>query len=173
MSRRDQIRADVLANGFDPVRNTFVQSYGSDELDASLLRLPAVGFLPASDPRMTGTVAAVRRGLSVGDGLLLRYSARAQGAVDGLDETENAFLACSFWLADHLAAAGRHDEAGELFEGLVALGNDVGLLAEQYDPARRELTANFPQALSHLALVDTALLLARQQVPSARAVPHR
>ena len=103
---------------------------------------------------------------------LLRYPARAQGAVDGLDEPENAFLACSFWLADNLAASGRRDEAGELFERLLTLSNDVGLLAEQYDPARRELTGNFPQALSHLALVNTALLLSRQQVPSARAVPY-
>ena len=170
---RDQIRADVLTRGFDPVRNTFVQSYGSGEVDASLLRLPAVGFLPAADPRMTGTVEAIRRELSVGDDLLLRYSARARGSVDGLDETENAFLACSFWLADNLAASGRRDEAGELFERLLTLSNDVGLLAEQYDPARRELIGNFPQALSHLALVNTALLLSRQQVPSARAVPHR
>ncbi len=170
---RDQIRADVLANGFDPVRNTFVQSYGSVELDANLLRLPAVGFLPAGDPRMTGTVEAIRRGLSVGDGLLLRYSARAQGAVDGLDETENAFLACSFWLADNLAAAGRLDEARDLFERLLTLGNDVGLLAEQYDPDRGELTGNFPQALSHLALVNTALLLSRERAASARAVTRR
>ena len=170
---RDQIRADVLTRGFDPVRNTFVQSYGSGEVDASLLRLPAVGFLPAADPRMTGTVEAIRRELSVGDDLLLRYSARARGSVDGLDETENAFLACSFWLADNLAASGRRDEAGELFERLLTLSNDVGLLAEQYDPARRELIGNFPQALSHLALVNTALLLSRQQVPSARAVPYR
>ncbi len=170
---RDQIRADVLAHGFDPVRNTFVQSYGSGEVDASLLRLPAVGFLPAADPRMTGTVEMIRRDLSVGDDLLLRYSARARGSVDGLDESENAFLACSFWLADNLAASGRRDEAGELFERLLTLSNDVGLLAEQYDPARRELIGNFPQALSHLALVNTALLLARRRVPSARAVPHR
>jgi GH15 family glucan-1,4-alpha-glucosidase len=136
-----------------------VQSYGSAELDASLLRLPAVGFLPATDPRITATTAAIRRELSAGEGLLLRYSPQAQGSVDGLDGGEGAFLACSFWLADSLAAPDHRDQASGLFERLLALRNDVGLLAEQYDPGRRQLVGNFPQALSHLALVNTALLL--------------
>ncbi len=158
---RDQIHAEVCRNGFDRERNTFVQSYGSPELDASLLRLPAVGFLPATDPRLTGTVAAIRRELATDDGLLLRYSAQAQGAVDGVDGGEGAFLACSFWLADCLTAAGHHDQATELFERLLALGNDVGLLAEEYDPVRQQLVGNFPQAFSHLALVNTATRLSR------------
>ena len=156
---RDEIHAEVCGRGFDPVRNSFVQSYGSSELDASLLRIPAVGFLPGTDPRITATIAAVRDELAIGDGLLLRYSAGAQGSVDGLDGGEGAFLACSFWLADALALSGQHAQARELFESLLTLRNDVGLLAEQYDPRRRQLTGNFPQALSHLALVNTALLL--------------
>jgi GH15 family glucan-1,4-alpha-glucosidase len=151
----------VCRHGFDPDRNSFVQSYGSRELDASLLRLPAVGFLPATDPRVTATVAAIRDELSVGDGLILRYSPQAQGPVDGLHEREGAFLACSFWLADALYLTGRLDEARRLFERSLTRCNDVGLLAEQYDPHRGQLTGNFPQALSHLALANTALLLSR------------
>jgi GH15 family glucan-1,4-alpha-glucosidase len=165
---RDQIHADVCTNGFDPGRNSFVQPYGSREVDASLLRLPAVGFLSATDSRVTATVAAIGRELSAGDGLILRYSTRAQGTVDGLDGGEGAFLACSFWLADNLAASGHHDQAVALFERLLTLRNDVGLLAEQYDPGRGQLTGNFPQALSHLALINTALLLSRQlEAPGA------
>jgi len=159
---RDQIHAQVCRRGFDPARQSFVQSYGSTELDASLLRLPAVGFLPPTDPRITATVSAIRRELSVGDGLLLRYSTGAQGQVDGLAGGEGAFLACSFWLADALALAGEQDQARGLFERLLMLRNDVGLLAEQYDPHRKQLTGNFPQALSHLALVNTALILSRR-----------
>ena len=160
---RDEIHAEVCRRGFDPGRNAFVQSYGSRELDASLSRLPAVGFLPAADPRVTATVAAIRDELSAGDGLILRYSPQAQGAVDGLDEGEGAFLACSFWLADALAMSGRLDEGRALFEQLLTRCNDVGLLAEQFDPHRGQLTGNFPQALSHLALVNTALLLSRER----------
>jgi GH15 family glucan-1,4-alpha-glucosidase len=156
---RDRIHADVCRNGFDAERNTFVQYYGGHELDASLLRMAHVGFLSPSDPRVVGTVDAIREELSVGDGLLLRYSPAAQGKVDGLHEDEGAFLACSFWLADNLALLGRDDEARSLFERLLSLRNDVGLLAEQYDPRRQRLVGNFPQALSHLALVNTALLL--------------
>ena len=160
---RDEIHAEVCRHGFDPDRNSFGQSYGSGELDASLLRLPAVGFLPATHPRITATVAAIRVELSAGDGLILRYSPQAQGTVDGLDEGENAFLACSFWLADALAMSGRPDEARALFERSLTRCNDVGLLAEEYDPQRGQLAGNFPQALSHLALVNTALLLSRQR----------
>jgi GH15 family glucan-1,4-alpha-glucosidase len=158
---RDEIHADVCRRSFDRVRNSFVQSYGSSELDASLLRLPAVGFLPATDARIIATIAAIRDELAVGDGLLLRYSTGAQGSVDGLAGGEGAFLACSFWLADALALSGQQAQARTLFERLLALRNDVGLLAEEYDPHRRQLTGNFPQALSHLALVNTALLLSR------------
>jgi GH15 family glucan-1,4-alpha-glucosidase len=156
---RDRIHTDVCRNGFDAERNTFVQYYGGHELDASLLRIAHVGFLPPSDPRVAGTVDAIREELSVGDGLLVRYSPEAQGKVDGLHEQEGAFLACSFWLADNLALLGRDHEARTLFERLLSLRNDVGLLAEQYDPRRQRLVGNFPQALSHLALVNTALLL--------------
>jgi GH15 family glucan-1,4-alpha-glucosidase len=160
---RDQIHTDVCRNGFDDDRNTFVQYYGGRELDASLLRIAHVGFLPPSDARVAGTVDAIREELSVGDGLLLRYSPAAQGEVDGLHEEEGAFLVCSFWLADNLALLGRQDEARGLFERLLSLRNDVGLLAEQYDPRRRRLVGNFPQALSHLALVNTALLLSNDE----------
>jgi GH15 family glucan-1,4-alpha-glucosidase len=160
---RDRIHADVCRSGFDAERNTFVQHYGGRELDASLLRIAHVGFLPPNDARVAGTVDAIREELSVGDGLLLRYSPAARGMVDGLPEEEGAFLACSFWLADNLALLGRQDEARGLFERLLSLRNDVGLLAEQYDPHRRRLVGNFPQALSHLALVNTALLLANDE----------
>jgi GH15 family glucan-1,4-alpha-glucosidase len=160
---RDQIHADVRRNGFDAERNTFVQYYGGHELDASLLRMAHVGFLSPNDPRVAGTVEAIREELSVGDGLLLRYSPAAQGKVDGLHEDEGAFLACSFWLADNLTLLGRDDEARSLFERLLSLRNDVGLLAEEYDPRRQRLVGNFPQALSHLALVNTALLLSNDE----------
>jgi GH15 family glucan-1,4-alpha-glucosidase len=166
---RDEIHAQVCRHGVDPVRNVFVQFYGSHGLDASVLRLPAVGFLPATDPRITATVAAIARELSRGDGLILRYSVQAQGAVDGLAQGEGAFLACSFWLADALALSGQYDRARQLFERLLTLCNDVGLLAEEYDTHRQQLTGNFPQAYSHLALVNTAFLLARQQSPGTRA----
>jgi GH15 family glucan-1,4-alpha-glucosidase len=156
---RDQIHADVCRNGFDADRTAFVQHYGGRELDASLLRMALVGFLPPNDDRVAGTINAIREDLSVGDGLLLRYSPAARGKVDGLHEEEGAFLACSFWLTDNLALLGRDDEACNLFERLLSLRNDVGLLAEQYDPRRQRLVGNFPQALSHLALVNTALLL--------------
>jgi GH15 family glucan-1,4-alpha-glucosidase len=145
-----RIHADVCEHGYDSERNTFVRWYGAEELDAALLRIPIVGFLPPQDPRVLGTVEAVRRELAAGDGLI-----RRNAAVEG----EGAFLACCFWLVDALAALGRHDEARKLFERLLALRNDVGLLAEEYDTERRRLTGNFPQALSHLALVSSALRL--------------
>jgi GH15 family glucan-1,4-alpha-glucosidase len=140
-----------------------VQYYGGHELDATLLRIAHVGFLPPSDPRLAGTVDALREELSVGDGLLLRYSPTAQGKVDGLHENEGALLACPFWLADNLALLGHDDDAHSLFERLLSLRNDVGLLAEQYDPRRQRLVGNFPQTLSHLALVNTALLLSNDE----------
>jgi GH15 family glucan-1,4-alpha-glucosidase len=150
---RDTIHEDVCRRGFDPVRNAFVQSYGARELDASLLMIPLVGFLPAEDPRVRGTVAAIERELLV-DGLVRRYT--TQSGVDGLPPGEGLFLACSFWLVDNLVLLGRREDARRLYGQLLALRNDVGLLAEQYDPRARRLLGNFPQALSHIALVNSA-----------------
>jgi GH15 family glucan-1,4-alpha-glucosidase len=151
---RDEIRDEVCERGYDEDLGSFVQSYGSKELDASLLLLPLVGFLPASDPRIRGTVAAVERELVV-DGLVLRYRTHTDG-VDGLPPGEGVFLPCSFWLVDCLELLGRHDDAHELFGRLIGLANDVGLLAEEYDPAAGRLLGNFPQAFTHLALVNSA-----------------
>jgi GH15 family glucan-1,4-alpha-glucosidase len=153
---RSAIHAQVCEAGFDAQRNTFVQSYGSTDLDASLLLIPLVGFLPAGDARMRGTIAAIEGELMV-EGLVRRYSSAS--GVDGLPPGEGAFLPCSFWLADNLALLGRQDDAEALFERLLALSNDVGLLPEEYDPRARRMLGNFPQALTHVALVNTARLL--------------
>ena len=150
---RDTIHDDVCRQGFNPELNSFTQAYGSKTLDASLLQLPAVGFLPASDPRIGGTIAAIERDLT-DDGLILRYRGD-----DGLPPGEGVFLACSFWYADALILQGRRQEAEALFARLVGLTNDVGLLSEEYDPLAHRMLGNFPQAFSHLALVDTALNL--------------
>ncbi|MGH9183427.1 MAG: glycoside hydrolase family 15 protein [Acidimicrobiales bacterium] len=147
---RDAVHAEVCREGFDEELGSFVQSYGSKELDASLLLLPIVGFLPAADPRVRGTVAAVERELVV-DGFVHRYRNE-----DGLSGGEGSFLMCSFWLADCLEQLGRHHDACELFGRLLDLRNDVGLLAEEYDVAHKRLVGNFPQAFSHVALVNTA-----------------
>jgi len=155
---RDEIHADVCERGFDDDLGSFTQSYGSPELDASLLLLPLVGFLPASDPRIRGTIEAVEREL-LQDGFVLRYKTREEG-VDGLPPGEGVFLPCSFWLVDCYELLGRHDEAHELFGRLADLANDVGLLAEEYDPRAGRLLGNFPQAFTHLALVNTAFNLA-------------
>ncbi|GAB7044678.1 MULTISPECIES: glycoside hydrolase family 15 protein [Catenuloplanes] len=152
---RDRIHADVCARGFDPERNTFTQFYGSTGLDAALLLLPRVGFLPWDDPRVTGTVDAVRRELCV-DGLVMRYHPQQDDNVDGLPGTEGAFLACSFWLVDALHATGRRREATDLFERLLGLRNDVGLLAEEYDPVSGRQLGNTPQAFSLVGLVNSA-----------------
>jgi GH15 family glucan-1,4-alpha-glucosidase len=160
---RAAIRADVLANAWDPRRGTFTQSYGSRAIDAALLLLPALGFLPASDPRVQGTIAAVEREL-VRDGFVLRYDTTI--ADDGLPPGEGAFLACSFWLVDALVLSGRRAEARALFERLAGLANDVGLLAEMYDPAARRQVGNFPQAFSHVALVDSAVNVSRARGPA-------
>ena len=151
---RDEIHAEVCANGFDAARNTFTQSYGSTGLDAALLLIPRVGFLPASDPRVRGTVEAVHREL-FRDGLLLRYQPE-QDNVDGLAGTEGAFLACTFWLVDALDSIGRHDEAEQMFERLLTLRNDVGLLAEECDPVTGRQLGNTPQAFSLVGLVNSA-----------------
>ena len=153
---RDAIHAEVCAKGFDPKLNAFVQSYETRHLDASLLLIPQVGFLPADDPRVLGTIAAIERDLIV-NGLVLRYA--TQTGVDALPAGEGAFLPCSFWLADAYALTGRTADAEALFERLLDLCNDVGLLAEEYDPTARRMLGNFPQALTHMALVNTARLL--------------
>ena len=150
---RASIHAEVCEHGFDPRQNAFVQSFGGTTLDASLLLIPMVGFLPPDDPRVQGTVAAVERKL-LRDGFVLRYDTGA--GVDGLPPGEGAFLACSFWLVDNYVLLGRYDEASALFERLLALRNDVGLLAEEYDPHERRQLGNFPQAFSHLALINAA-----------------
>ncbi|GHA81503.1 glycoside hydrolase family 15 protein [Streptomyces termitum] len=155
---RDEIHAEVCAKAYDPGRNTFTQSYGSAELDAATLLIPRVGFLPPEDPRVKGTVDAVRAELTH-HGLLRRYSP-GEGSVDGLPGQEGTFLVCSFWLADALRMTGRTREARELFERLAGLANDVGLLAEEYDPVTGRQLGNFPQAFSHIGLVGTALALA-------------
>jgi GH15 family glucan-1,4-alpha-glucosidase len=160
---RENIRQEIFKRGFDPERNTFVQYYGSRELDASLLMVPLVGFLPANDPRVKGTVDAIEREL-VTDGFVLRY--RTNEDVDGLPPGEAAFLPCSFWLVDNLAMLGRHEDALALFERLLALRNDVGLLSEEYDPDTRRLIGNFPQAFSHISLVNTASNLSRAIGPA-------
>ncbi|MGW3287807.1 glycoside hydrolase family 15 protein [Streptomyces sp. NPDC001002] len=154
---RDEVHREVCEKGYDPARNTFTQYYGSAELDASLLLIPRVGFLPPDDPRVIGTVDAVRAELGH-DGFMRRYSAE-ESPVDGLPGGEGTFLVCSFWLADALHLTGRTKEARELFERLVGLANDVGLLAEEYDPTSGRLLGNFPQAFSHIGLVSTAVAL--------------
>jgi GH15 family glucan-1,4-alpha-glucosidase len=157
---RDDIHRDVCEKGYDKERNTFTQSYGSQELDASLLLIPQMGFLPPDDKRVIGTIEAIQRELSTPDGFILRYpTSGGDEGVDGLPGDEGAFLACSFWMADDLAMIGRVDEARKLFEKLLALRNDLGLLAEEWDPRLQRQVGNFPQAFSHVPLIDTALRL--------------
>ena len=158
-----------MANGYDAERNTFTQAYGSSELDAALLLLPQVRFLPWDDPRVAGTVDAVQRELQE-DGFVRRYRPGVGSSDDGLPGGEGVFLACSFWLADALDGIGRRREAVELFERLAGLANDVGLLAEEYDPGGRHQLGNTPQAFSHVALVNAARHLsgARSGTPHLR-----
>ena len=160
---RDSIHREVCTRGFDADKGYFVQSYGSELLDASLLMLPLVGFLPASDPRIRGTVEAIERHLTH-DGFVFRYHTVPD--VDGLPPGEATFLLCSFWLVDNLALLGRHDDAQRLFERLLSIRNDVGLLAEGYDTARGRLAGNFPQAFSHVGLINSALNLSRTRAPA-------
>jgi GH15 family glucan-1,4-alpha-glucosidase len=155
---RDRVREEVMTKGFDPDRNSFRQHYETTEVDAALLMLPLVGFIDALDPRMLGTVEAIERDL-MRDGLLLRY--RTGSGVDGLSGDEHPFLACSFWLVSAYAGAGRRDDALALFDRLVGLTNDVGLLSEEYDAGQGRMVGNFPQAFSHLALVQAAFCLSR------------
>jgi GH15 family glucan-1,4-alpha-glucosidase len=151
---RAEIHDDICARGFDQHGNTFAESYGSHMLDASLLLLPAVGFLPMSDPRMAGTVAAIEKHL-MRDGLVMRHDPRELEPHES-EPTEGAFLACTLWLADAHVLAGNIDKARELFRRVAGLANDVGLLAEEYDVVAQRQTGNFPQALTHIALVNTA-----------------
>ena len=160
---RKRIHDDVCTHGYSEKLGSFVQSYESDELDASLLLIPMTGFLPAEDPRVRGTVEAIRSSL-MAEGFVRRY--HTHSADDGLPPGEGAFLACSFWLADNLALQKRWDEATGLFERLLALRNDVGLLAEEYDPRTGRMLGNFPQAFSHVALVNTAYNLAARDKPA-------
>jgi GH15 family glucan-1,4-alpha-glucosidase len=160
---RDTIHADVCRNGFDPELNSFVQYYGAKQLDASLLMLPLVGFLPATDPRLRGTVQAIQDQL-MRHGFVERY--RTDPDVDGLPSGEGVFLVCTFWLADNLALQGRYDEARAIFERLLGLCNDVGLLSEEYDPHTKQLIGNFPQAFSHLGLINTARNLSQAGGPA-------
>jgi GH15 family glucan-1,4-alpha-glucosidase len=160
---RDQIHDSVCRHGYDAELGSFVQSYGSKELDASLLHIPLMGFLPPEDPRVRGTVAAIEKHL-LRDGFVDRYETGS--GVDGLPPGEGAFLPCSFWLADNYVLQGRREEARDLFERLIGLANDVGLLSEEVDRKSRRLLGNFPQALSHVALVNTALNLSRPEGPA-------
>jgi len=155
-SQRDEVREQILEHGFDKERNTFVQHFGGKDLDAALLVVPLVGFLPGDDPRVLGTIAAIESEL-MRDGLVERY--RPDTGVDGISCGENPFVACSFWLVSAYAAAGRFEDAHTLMRRLLELSNDVGLLAEEYDPTTSSMTGNFPQAFSHLALVNAALTL--------------
>jgi GH15 family glucan-1,4-alpha-glucosidase len=165
---RKKIHADVCRFGFNPDVGAFVQSYGSKHLDASALLIALVGFLPATDPRVRSTVEAIQRHLVV-DGLVMRYDSHA--GLDGLPPGEGAFLPCNFWLADNLILLGRCDEARELFERLLALRSDLGLLSEEYDVDNRRLIGNFPQALTHIALINTAYMLTEQS-RHHRHAPH-
>ena len=159
---RDRIHADVCKHAWSPKRGSFVQSYRSRSLDASLLLIPITGFLPCSDPRVHGTIDAIQRELTQ-DGFVLRY--RTRKSLDGLPPGEGVFLACSFWLADCLIMLGRRDEARQLFERLCRLTNDVGLLAEEYEPRTGRQLGNFPQAFTHVAMVNTAMNLSAEAKP--------
>ncbi len=165
---RREIHDEICRSAYDPARQAFVQSYGSTELDASVLTMPLLGFLPADDPRIAGTVRAIERELTI-DGFVQRYAMHhGSEQVDGLPPGEGTFLLCTFWLADCYAMMQRHDEATALFERLLGLVNDVGLLAEQFDPHAGRMLGNFPQAFSHVGLIDTALRLTRGQGVGSR-----
>jgi GH15 family glucan-1,4-alpha-glucosidase len=161
---RDEIHDEVTRRGFNAELNSFTQSYDSDELDASTLLIPILGFLPADDPRVVGTIEAVQEHLTR-DGFVERYRQRQHNAVDGLAGGEGVFLPCSFWLVDALLMLGRDDEARALFEKLLDLQNDLGLLSEEYDPTTKRLLGNFPQAFTHVGLVNSAYNLSHHESP--------
>jgi GH15 family glucan-1,4-alpha-glucosidase len=160
---RDEIHRQVCQQGFDPELNAFVQYYGSKDVDASLLMIPLVDFLPATDPRVKGTVQAIQDRLAR-DGLIKRYNTIPE--VDGLPSGEGTFLLCTFWLVDNLALQGRMEEAREIFQHLLELRNDVGLLSEEYDTHARRFVGNFPQAFSHVGLIITARNLSKAGGPA-------
>ncbi len=162
---REEIHREVCEKGYDPDRGAFTWFYGSSALDAALLMMPLVGFLPATDPRVTGTVEAIQREL-LADGFVKRYQAEVNSHVDGLEGGEGAFLPCTFWLADNLVLQGRVKEAKELFQCLLAIRNDVGLLSEEYDPENKTMLGNFPQAFTHVSLINTALNLTSTMGPA-------
>ncbi len=162
---RDEIHREVCERGYDAELGSFVQYYGSKLLDASLLTMPLVGFLPPTDPRVLGTISAIEEHLST-DGFVSRYQTVPD--VDGLPPGEGSFLLCSFWLVDCMELTGRHEEATQLFERLLSIRNDVGLLAEEYDPEAKRFTGNFPQAFSHVGLVNSALNLSRRRAPAVQ-----
>lgn len=168
---RDEIHAEVLAKAYNTDKQAFTQYYGSNQLDASILMMPLVDFLPPEDPRMVSTIEAIEREL-VDDGFVLRYRTDDDGTVDGLSGREGAFLPCSFWLADSLHMIGRVDDARDLFERLLAVRNDVGLLSEEYDQVAKRLVGNFPQAFSHVSLVNTACRLSGQGRPEPGTPEH-
>ena len=159
----DEIHAEVCERGFDPALGSFVQAYGSRQLDSSLLLIPIVGFLPADDPRVRGTLRAIEDRLLIGGEFVMRYESEHSG--DGLPPGEGAFLACSFWLIDNYTLQGRHAEASSLFDRLLSHCNDVGLLAEQIDPLTGQMLGNFPQAYSHVGLINSALSMSREIGP--------
>jgi GH15 family glucan-1,4-alpha-glucosidase len=160
----DEIHAEVCERGFDQELNSFVQAYGSKRLDASLLLMPLVGFLPPSDPRIQGTLRAIENTLLFDDEFVLRYE--TDNSTDGLPPGEGAFLACSFWLVDNYVLQGRYEDARRLFERLLARRNDVGLLAEEFEPVSGRMLGNFPQAYSHVGLINCALNLSRRVGPA-------
>jgi GH15 family glucan-1,4-alpha-glucosidase len=160
---RDQIHDEVCKRGFSTNKKAFTQYYGSDALDASLLLMPLAGFLPFTDKRVRGTIEAIEREL-VQDGFVLRYRPEEEG-VDGLPGREGVFLPCSFWLASCLHRIGRKKEARDLFERLLLVRNDLGLLSEEYDPRSKRQLGNFPQAFSHVSLINTAMILSSQWSP--------
>jgi GH15 family glucan-1,4-alpha-glucosidase len=164
---RAAIHEEVCTKGYDAGRNTFTQFYGSSELDASLLMIPLVGFLPPTDDRVRGTVQAIERELCQ-DGFVLRYPTDEAGSVDGFPPGEGAFLPTTFWLADNYALLGRQKDAERLCERLMGLRNDVGLLSEEYDPEAKRLVGNFPQAFSHVSLINTARNVSRAGGPAER-----
>jgi GH15 family glucan-1,4-alpha-glucosidase len=163
---RERIRDDILRRGYDPQLGAFTQFYGSGAVDAALLLIPMVGFLPAHDPRVLGTITQIEKTL-VEDGLVYRY--RPQVEVEGVSGGEGAFLPCSFWLADNYLMSGRREEARQLFERLLDLRNDLGLLSEEYDPKAGRMLGNFPQAFTHVSLVNTAQNLINHSPAEHRA----
>jgi GH15 family glucan-1,4-alpha-glucosidase len=167
---RTKLHDEICARAYNEKLNSFVQSYGSSQLDASLLLMPQVGFLPHDDDRVLGTIRAIERKL-MPDGLVMRYDTAT--SEDGLPPGEGVFLACSFWMVSNLKQMGREDEAKRLFERVLSLANDVGLLSEEYDIAHKRLVGNFPQAFSHIALVNAAFDLAPDHKSSSRRVKHK